>query len=132
MKFVLGIQINIKVVYKLILSFWMYPCRHAQSTQNMKFAYLCNISRKVRGMKLIFCQQINTKVFIKLLVSLWVFVARHAQSTQNNNFIISLQYLKENLKDELDLLPTDKRQRFLQIAIIILGVCGQACPNYPK
>ena len=34
------------------------------------------------------------------------------------------------MKDELDLLPTDKRQRFLQIAIIILGVGvrGQACP----
>ena len=36
------------------------------------------------------------------------------------------------MKDKLDLLPTDKRQRFLQIVIIILGVCGQACPKYPK
>ena len=27
------------------------------------------------------------------------------------------------MKDELDLWPTDKRQRFLQIAVIILGVC---------
>ena len=51
----------------------------------------------------------------------------------------SLQYLKENVKDELDLLPADKRQRFLkrqtpilQIAIIILGVCGHACTNFPK
>ena len=29
-------------------------------------------------------------------------------------------------------LPTDKRQGFLQIAVIILGVCSQAYPNYPK
>ena len=36
------------------------------------------------------------------------------------------------MKDELDLMPMDKRQRFFQIAIIILGVCGQACPNCPK
>ena len=36
----------------------------------------------------------------------------------------------ENVKDELDLLPADKRKKFLQIAIIILGVCGLACPNY--
>ena len=36
------------------------------------------------------------------------------------------------MKDELDLLPTNERQRFLQIALIILVVCGQACPNYPK
>ena len=47
---------------------------------------------------------------------------------------ISLQYLcnlKEKVKDELDLLPTYKSRRLLQIAIIILGVCGQACPIYP-
>ena len=36
------------------------------------------------------------------------------------------------MKDEVDLLPIDKLQRFLQVDMIILGVCGQACPNYPK
>ena len=37
------------------------------------------------------------------------------------------------MKDELDLLPaTDKLQRFLQIAIIMSGLSGQTCPNYPK
>ena len=83
-----------------------------------------------------FCLEINTKVFYKLIVSLWVCVARHGQITQNNKFTIFFYiftiYLNENGKDELDLLPTDKCQRFLQIAIIILGVCGQICPNYPK
>ena len=54
-----------------------------------------------------------------------------SQSTQNNKFAISLQYVKENVKDEVDFSPVDK-QRFLQIDTIILGVCGQACPNYPK
>ena len=34
-----------------------------------------------------------------------------------------LQYLKENVKDEVDVLPAEKRQRFLQIDTIILGVC---------
>ena len=44
--------------------------------------------------------------------------------------------------DKVDFLPVDKhesllqrllkRQSFLQIDTIILGVCGQACPNYPK
>ena len=42
-------QINIEVLYKLILSFWVCPTRHTQSTQNKKFAYLRNISRKARG-----------------------------------------------------------------------------------
>ena len=33
------------------------------------------------------------------------------------------------MKDEVGFLPTDKRQRFLQIATIILGVCGHTCLN---
>ena len=45
---------------------------------------------------------------------------------------ISLQYLKKNVKDEVDFLLADKHQRFLQIDTIILGLCVQACPNYPK
>ena len=128
-KCISGMQMNIEVFYKLILSFWVCIDRHAQSTQNKKFAYLCNISRKTWGMKLIFCLWRNTKVFYRLIASPWVCRVRHAQS---NKFAISLQYLKENVEDELDLLPTDKRQRFLEIAIIILSVYGQACPNYSK
>ena len=51
---------------------------------------------------LIFCLRINTELFYKLIVSLWLCVARHAQSIQNDKFPISLQYLKENVKDEVD------------------------------
>ena len=36
------------------------------------------------------------------------------------------------MKDEVDFLPTDKHQRYHRIGTIILGVCGQACPSYPK
>ena len=91
MKFIFGMQINIEVFYKLILSFWECETKHAQSTQSKKFAYLCNISRKAWGkeVKLIFWLQTNTKVFYKLILSLWVCVAKHAQSTQNK-FTISL------------------------------------------
>ena len=60
--------------------------KHAQSTQNKKFAYLCNISRKAWGGE-------------------W---------------------------GEVDFLPANKHKRFLQIAIITLGLPSQACPNYPK
>ena len=66
-------------------------------------------------MKLIFCLQINTKVFYKLIVLLWERIARHAQNIQNNSFSISLQYLKENVKDEVDFLTVDKCQMFVQI-----------------
>ena len=120
---------NMKVFCKLILSFWVCIARQAQSTQN-RFPYLSNICRKMQSMKLIFCLQISKNVFYKFMVSLCVWVARHAQKTQNNKFAISLDYLKENAKDEVDFLPADKCQSFLQIDTIILVVCGQSCPNY--
>ena len=47
--------------------------------------------------------------------------ARHVQSIQNNKFAISLQYPKENVKDEVDFLPADT-QRFPESDTIILGV----------
>ena len=72
------------------------------------------------------------KIIYKVIVLVWVCIARHAQGNQNNKFVISLQYHKENVKDEVDFLSADKPQRFLQSDVIILGVCSQACPNYPK
>ena len=59
---------------------------------------------KSMGDEVDFCLQINTKVFYKMIVSLWVCITRQTQSTKNN----SLQYLMENMKDEVDFLPADK------------------------
>ena len=42
-------------------------------------------------------------------------IVRDAQSTQNDKFTISLQYLKEKVKHEVDFLPADKYQKSLQI-----------------
>ena len=117
-------QTKIEVFYNLILSIWVFETMYARSTQKKKFACVCNISRKAWGIKLIFFLQIRTKVFCKFIVSLWVCVARRAQSTQRNKFTISLQYLNENVKDEVHLLPADKRQKFSQIDTIVLGVWG--------
>ena len=130
-KFIFCMPINIEVFYMLILTFLVSVTRHAQSSEN-NFAYLCNISIKAWGIKLIFCQQINIKAFYKMIVSLWVYIKRHARSTQNSRFKISLQYVKGNVKNEVDFLPADRRRRFLQSDTIILGVCGQKCPYYPK
>ena len=131
MKFIFGLQRNIESFYKLILLFWVCIARIVQNTQN-EFEYLCNISWKTCGMKLSFCLQINTKVFYKVIVQFWVCVIRLVVSTQNNKFAISSQHLKENRKNEVDFLIADKHQKLIQIDTIILGVCGQACPNYPK
>ena len=68
MKFIVSMQINIEIFYKLTISFWVCVIRLAQSIQNKNFAYLCNISRKAWEIKLIFCLQITAKVFNKLIV----------------------------------------------------------------
>ena len=99
MKFTTGMQINIEVFCKLMLS--------------------------------AFLPSDITKVFYKLIVSPRVCVARHASSTPKK-LTISLEYLKENVKDEVDVLPADKHQRLLQIVTIFLVVWDQACLHYPK
>ena len=98
----------------------------------LQYSLKCNIVRKKWLIKSIFCMQINIEVFCKVIVSFSVCVARQAQSTKTNQFTISLQYLEENMKDEVYSLPLDKCWKFFQIDTIISGVCGQPCPNYLK
>ena len=40
-------------------------------------------------------------------------MAKHFQSYQNNNLEMSLQYLKKDVRDEVDILHADKHQSFL-------------------
>ena len=46
---------------------------------------------------------------------------KHSQSFQNNKFAMSLQYLKKEVRDEVDFLDTDKYQSFLQEKVLELG-----------
>ena len=64
-KCIFSVQINIKVFCKMIISFWVCLTRHAQSIQNKRFAYLCNISRKAWQMNLIFLPADNHKSFLQ-------------------------------------------------------------------
>ena len=42
------------------------------------------------------------------------------------------QYLQKSIEDEVDFLPADKHESFLQIGNATLGVRTQACLKYPK
>ena len=64
-------------------------------------------------MKLVFCLQIKVKGFLKLISLFYVCVAIHAQVTQSNTFTISLQYLKEEVSDDVDFLHTEDHESFL-------------------
>ena len=47
-------------------------------------------------------------------------MARHPQITQNNKFAVSLQYLKKELSDEIDLLHASEHENLLRIDGMIL------------
>ena len=49
-------------------------------------------------------------------------MVKHSQSTQNNKLAMSLQYLKKEVRDEVDFLHADKRQSFLQVDLITLSI----------
>ena len=71
--------------------------RHAQSTQKSS-QYLCNMSRKKLGMKLIFCIQVGIRVFHKLGLLFLAGVASMPKVPK----ITSLQYLRNDTIDYLD------------------------------
>ena len=57
--------------------------------------------------------------------------ARHTQIIQNK-FAISFQYLKKELRDEVDLLHANNPERFSQIDTMIFDSDRQAFPKFPK
>ena len=75
---------------------------------------------------MIFCMKLNIKVFYKLVVSFLQVIARYAQDTQNGRFVIFLQYIKKEGKDETNFFHADKHQTLLQVHTINFGGCGQA------
>ena len=42
-------------------------------------------------------------------------MVKHSQSFQNSKFAMSLQYLKKEIRDEVDFLHADEHQSFLQV-----------------
>ena len=72
-------------------------------------------------------------------------MVKHSQSPQNSKFAMSLQYLKEEVKNKIDFLHADKHQSFLKfyfntlgikvsnkVDIIIINGHDQAFSNYSK
>ena len=49
-------------------------------------------------------------------------MVKHSQSSQNSKFALSLQYLKKEVRDEVDFVHPDKHQNFLQVDFNTLGI----------
>ena len=49
-------------------------------------------------------------------------MVKHSQSFQNSKFAMFLQYLKREVRDEVDFLNADKHQSFLQVDFNTFGI----------
>ena len=49
-------------------------------------------------------------------------MVKHSQNSHKNKFVMSLQYLKKEVRDEVDFLHADKHQSFLQVDFNTLGI----------
>ena len=84
MRLIFCLQINVKGLFKVILLFWMFVARHAQITQNNKYA--------------------NSLKYHKKEVILWFWwrwpsIPKHSQSSPNSKFAMFLQYLKSQKRN---------------------------------
>ena len=59
-------------------------------------------------------------------------VDRHAQIAQNNKFAISLQYLRQEMSDEIDFFMQINMKVSYRLMLWFLIGDGQAFPKYPK
>ena len=91
MKFIFGMQMNIKVFCKLLQSFWV--CIDMPKVPKIRNSHISAMGGKVKYKSLLKDDSMTL-------------------GTQNKNLSISLQYLKKKVKDEVDFFPADKCQRF--------------------
>ena len=49
-------------------------------------------------------------------------IVKHSQSSENSKFAMSLQYLKKEVRNEVDFLYSDFHQRFLELDFNTLGI----------
>ena len=64
-------------------------------------------------MQLIFCMQISIESLLQIDTIILTDIVKYSQSSQNRTFAVSLQYLKKDVRDEVDFLHEDKHQSFL-------------------
>ena len=60
------------------------------------------------------------KVSYKVILSLLMGMIKHSQSTQSNKFVISVQYPKKEVRNEIHFSHVDKHQSFYKLTLLFL------------
>ena len=83
--------------------------------------FTCNIYLKKEV-----SDEVDSKLKVESLLQIDTMIlmgmVKHSQSSQNSKFAMSLQYLKKEVRDEVNFLHADKHQRFLQVDFNTLGI----------
>ena len=70
-----------------------------------------------------FCKTIIMKACFKLTYTMILMeMVKYSQSSQIASFAMPLQYLRKDVRDEVDFLHADKHQSFLQVDFNTLGI----------
>ena len=105
----------------------MCVARHAQITQNNKFAISLQYLRKYVSDEVDFLHPDKHESMPQIDAMVLMGRVKYSQSSQNIKFAMSLQYLKK----KVHFLHADKHQSSF-IGIIVFDGSDQTCPKYPK
>ena len=107
--------------------------KHSQSSQNSKVTMsLQYIKKEVRkGVHFQLADEhqsflqvdfntLGIKDAYKVILSLLLGMIKHSQSTQSNKFVISLQYLKKEVRKGVHFLHADEHQSFYKLELLFL------------
>ena len=99
----------------------MCVARHAQITQNKKFAISLQYLKKEVNDEVDFWYAGKYENLLQIDTMILMEMVKHLQSSQNSKFTMSVQYLKKEVRDEVDFLHAEKYQSGLQVDFNFLG-----------
>ena len=85
----------------------MCVARHAQITQNKKFAISLQYLKKEVNDEVDFLHAGKHENLLQIDTMILMEMVKHFQSSQNSTFTMSVQYLKKEVRDEVDFLHAD-------------------------
>ena len=86
----------------------MCVTRHAQTTQNSKFANSLQYLIKEVSNWIIFLHTDKHETFLEIDTVILMEMVEHSQSSRNSKFAMSLQCLKKEIGDKVNFLHADK------------------------
>ena len=117
MNLIFRLQINVR----LLLSFQVCVARHAQITQNNKFAVSLQYLKKELSHDVDFVHADKHESLLQIDSMIWMGMVKHSQSSKNSKFAMSLQYVRQQWADRFKIPKSGCLQYFCNILRIIIA-----------